>query len=161
ALRQMEQQLSGPQRDEVLAAIREVARPADELAAALRAKDYGRLRDMLRNRHASDVATLLAALRLEDQVIVFRVLPRKEAAAVFEYMTLELKEGLLKTMAKEEVAALLNDMAPDDRTLFLDELPAEATRQLLSLLNPAERAVAVTLLGYPEQSVGRLMTPNY
>jgi len=157
----MEQQLSGPQRDEVLAAIREVARPADELAGALRAKDYGRLRDMLRNRHASDVATLLAALRLEDQVVVFRVLPRKAAAAVFEYMTLELKEGLLKTMAKEDVAALLNDMAPDDRTLFLDELPAEATRQLLSLLNPAERAVAVTLLGYPEQSVGRLMTPNY
>jgi magnesium transporter len=52
-------------------------------------------------------------------------------------------------------------MAPDDRTMFLEELPATATRQLLSLLTPAERAVAVTLLGYPEDSIGRLMTPEY
>src|SRR4030095_12783124 len=63
-------------------------------------------------------------------------------------------------MAQDDVAALLNNMAPDDRTLFLEELPAEATRQLLSLLTPAERGVALTLLGYPEQSVGRLVTPN-
>jgi magnesium transporter len=64
-------------------------------------------------------------------------------------------------MAKEQVAQLLTDMAPDDRTDFFEELPAEATRQLLSLLNPAERTVALTLLGYPEKSVGRLMTPHY
>ncbi len=64
-------------------------------------------------------------------------------------------------MATEEAAALLNDMAPDDRTMFLEELPASATRQLLSLLTPEERAVAVTLLGYPEDSIGRLMTPSY
>ena len=162
ALTQMEQQLSGPQRDAAVEAIREVARPAEELTAVVRARDYTRLRDMLRNRHASDVATLLTALGLEDQVVVFRVLPRKDAAAVFEYLSLgRPKEALLKAMAQEDVAALLNNMAPDERTLFLEELPAEATRQLLALLTPAERAVAVTLLGYPENSVGRLMTPHY
>ena len=64
-------------------------------------------------------------------------------------------------MAPEDVAALLNDMAPDDRTMFLEELPAEVTRQLLALLTPEERAVAVALLGYPEGSIGRLMTPHY
>jgi len=161
ALRQMEHQLSGPERDTAIAAIRDIAQPAEELAAVLRARDYARLRDMLRNRHASDVADTLTALTLEDQVIVFRVLPRKDAAAVFEYLSLEAKEALLKTMAQGEVADLLNDMAPDDRTLFLEELPAEATRQLLTLLTPAERSVAVSLLGYPEKSVGRLMTPHY
>jgi magnesium transporter len=161
ALKQMEQRLTGPERDDAIAAIREVARPAEELAQVLRARDYARLRDMLRNRHAGDVASLLTALSLEDQVVVFRVLPRKDAAAVFEYLEQEAKEALLKAMAQEDVAALLNNMAPDERTLFLEELPAEATRQLLSLLTPAERAVALTLLGYPEKSVGRLMTPNY
>jgi len=64
-------------------------------------------------------------------------------------------------MAQEDVAALLNNMAPDDRTMFLEELPAAATRQLLELLTPAQRSVALTLLGYPEDSVGRLMTPHY
>jgi magnesium transporter len=161
ALIQMEHQLTGNQRDEAVAAIREVARPAEELAGLLRARDYGRLRDMLRNRHAGDVATLLTEMTLEDQVVVFRVLPRKDAAAVFEYLSQEAKESLLKAMAQEDVAELLNNMAPDDRTLFLEELPAEATRHLLALLTPAERAVAVTLLGYPEKSVGRLMTPHY
>ena len=45
--------------------------------------------------------------------------------------------------------------------MFLEELPASATRQLLALLTPEERSVALTLLGYPEGSIGRLMTPNY
>ncbi len=157
----MEQQLTGPSRDEALAAIRNVARPADELAAILQAKEYGRLRDLLRNRHAGDVAELLTALSIEDQVVVFRVLPRKDAAAVFEYLSQDAMESLLKAMAQEDIAALLNNMAPDDRTQFLEELPATATRQLLALLTPAERSVALTLLGYPERSVGRLMTPHY
>ena len=161
ALTQMEQQLTGPQRDDTIAAIRDVARPAEELAAVVHTRDFTRLRDMLRNRHASDVADLLTKLDLEDQVVVFRVLPRKDAAAVFEDLAQDAKEALLKAMAQEDIAALLNNMAPDDRTLFLEELPAEVTRQLLALLTPGERAVAVTLLGYPEKSVGRLMTPHY
>ena len=157
----MEQQLNGPNPDAALATIRALVRPAEELAAVLRARDYARLRDMLRNRHAGEVAALLTELSIEDQVVVFRVLPRKDAAAVFEYLTQEAQEALLKAMAQEDVAALLNDMAPDDRTRFLEELPAAVTRQLLALLTPAERAVALTLLGYPEKSVGRRMTPHY
>ena len=141
--------------------IREAARPTDELSAALRACDYTALREMMRNRHAGDAAAILTQLSLDDQVVVFRVLPRKNAAAVFEYLSQDAKELLLKGMAHEEVAAILNAMAPDDRTKFLDELPAAATRQLLALLTPDQRSVALTLLGYPEKSVGRLMTPSY
>ncbi len=161
ALTQMEQQLNGPNRDEALAVIRGVARPADELAAVVRARDFARLRDLVRNRHASDLAPILTELSLEDQVVVFRVLPRKDAAAVFEYLSHDAQTALLKAMAQEDIAALLNNMAPDDRTMFLEELPAAATRQLLTLLTPGERAVALTLLGYPERSVGRFMTPHY
>ena len=161
ALTQMEQQLKTPQREDALAVIRNVARPADELAAAVHEKNYTRLRDLVRNRHANDLAEILTDLSIEDQVIVFRILPRKNAAAVFEYLSLESQETLLKAMAQEDVASLLNNMAPDDRTMFLEELPASVTRQLLAMLTPAERSVALRLLGYPEDSVGRLMTPNY
>ena len=163
ALTQMEQQLNGPDRDDALAAIRD-GRTAGRRTAGDRCatRDYARLRDMMRNRHAERRGR--AARRrsaIEDQVVVFRVLPRKDAAAVFEYLSHDAQEALLKAMAQEDVAALLNNMAPDDRTMFLEELPAAATRQLLALLTPGERAVAVTLLGYPEDSVGRLMTPHY
>ncbi len=161
ALMLMEQQLKGPGRDAALAAARETARPADELAAMIRKRDFAGLRDMVRNRPASDLAEVLTDLPLEDRVLFFRTLPRKEAAAAFEYLEPEAQEALVKAMGMEEVAGLLNDMAPDDRTTFLEELPASATRQLLALLTPEERAIAVTLLGYPEKSIGRLMTPNY
>ncbi|MEO8071364.1 MAG: magnesium transporter, partial [Acidobacteriota bacterium] len=161
ALTQMAQQLNSSQRDDAMDAIRQVAQPAEEIAAVVRSRDFSRLRDTMRNRSPRDVAEVLSKLAIEDQVVAFRVLPRKDAAAAFEYLSQESQEALLKAMAQEEIAALLNDMAPDDRTMFLEELPAAATRQLLALLTPEERAVASTLLGYPEGSIGRLMTPHY
>src|ERR1700746_657795 len=64
-------------------------------------------------------------------------------------------------MAHEQVAAILNEMSPDDRTALLEEMPSAAARQLIRLLTPEERRVAIALLGYPEGSVGRLMTPDF
>ena len=161
ALMLMEHELSGPNRDATLALVRDTARPADEIAAIIRERDFGRLRDVLRNRPGSDVAAVLANLSLDQRVLVFRILPRNTAAETFAYLSTDEQNALLRAMASDEAAALLNDMAPDDRTALLDELPAEATRQLLSLLTPEERAEAVQLLGYPEGSIGRLMTPQY
>ena len=161
ALKQMAEQLNGPGRDDALRTIQTIARPADELAAIVHTRDYTKLRDLIRNRPPEHLAELLSDLGIEDQVVVFRLLPRKDAAATFEYLSLDHQESLLKAMAQEDVAALLNDMAPDDRTMFLEELPAPVTRQLLALLTPEERAIASTLLGYPDGSIGRLMTPAY
>jgi magnesium transporter len=67
----------------------------------------------------------------------------------------------LRAMAHEQVVAILNEMSPDDRTALLEELPSAAARQLIRLLTPEERRVATALLGYPEDSVGRLMTPDF
>jgi magnesium transporter len=64
-------------------------------------------------------------------------------------------------MAHEQVVAILNEMAPDDRTALLEELPSDAARKLIRFLTPEERRVATALLGYPEDSVGRLMTPDF
>ncbi len=163
ALTYMKEQLNteGPERDAALDLVRRTAHPADELAAVVHQRDFARLRDMVRNRPPSDLAAVFTDLSLEDQVVTFRVLPRKTAAATFEYLSHDAQQALLRTMAQEDVAALLNDMAPDDRTMFLEELPAAATQQMLTLLTPEERSVAVTLLGYPEDSIGRLMTPDY
>jgi magnesium transporter len=138
-----------------------VAHLQPDLEAVIRARDFARLRDMLVNWPPPDLANLIEGLAIEDQVIAFRILPRETAADVFEYMKLEAQEQLLKAMAQGEVAALLNDMAPDDRTTLLEELPATVTKQMLALLTPSERTVAVSLLGYPEGSIGRLMTPDY
>ena len=128
---------------------------------ALHARDFIRLRDALKNWQPPDVADLINVLPIEDQPVVFRILPRKLAAETFGYLTPAQQEKLLKAMAHDEVTALLNNMPDDDRTLLLEEMPAAATKQMLELLTPEERAGAVKLLGYPESSIGRLMTPHY
>lgn len=97
----------------------------------------------------------------DEQVIIFRVLPHALAADVFEYLDLEAQQKLLRAMAHEQVVGILNEMSPDDRTALLEELPSAAARQLIRLLTPEERQIAQSLLGYPEGSVGRLMTPDF
>src|SRR5205823_1457415 len=83
------------------------------------------------------------------------------AAETFAYLTPSQQERLLKAMAQDEVTAILNSMPDDDRTLLLEEMPAGATKQLLALLTPEECAAALKQLGYPESSIGRLMTAHY
>jgi magnesium transporter len=132
-----------------------------DLARIIEGRDFPALQEMLKHWSPATTAGLIESLPVAQQAITFRVLPRDLAADVFEYLPIEAQEPLLKAMAKEEVAKILNEMAPDDRTALLDELPATVTQHLLQLLTPEERSVAVTLLGYPEGSIGRLVTPEY
>jgi magnesium transporter len=132
-----------------------------DLVPLIRSGDFAALREELVRWRPRELAEAIAELTAEDQVIAFRILPRRLAAAVFEYMPPATQRALVKAMGQEEVADLLNDMAPDDRTWFLSELPANVTKQLLALLTPDEREEAVTLLGYAPGTVGRLMTPHY
>ncbi|MBU6482233.1 MAG: magnesium transporter [Nitrospirae bacterium] len=138
-----------------------VVQSLTDIGEILRKRDFVALREALKNWSPSALVRVIADLSTEDQVIVFRILPRELAAEAFEWVDVSGQERLLKAMGQEELAALLNSMAPDDRTMLLEELPANMTKQLLAHLTPEERAVAVTLLGYPEHSIGRLMTPDY
>lgn len=128
---------------------------------AVRAGDLASLRDQLHDLRPSEIASLISDLPPDDQALLFRCLPRDLASATFEYLPIHEQRGLLRALAHEEVADILNRMADDDRTSLLEELPAAATKQLLALLSDEEREAALKLLGYPEGSVGRLMTPHY
>src|SRR6478672_9080377 len=132
-----------------------------DLATIIRAGNYPKLKEELARWRPSEIAAALTDLHDDEQVIAFRILPRRLAASVFEYMPRHSQRALVKAMGDEDVADLLNHMAPDDRTLFLSELPANVTKELLTLLTDEERGEAVTLLGYAPGTVGRLMTPHY
>ena len=138
-----------------------MAETSAEVSHLVQTRALTRLRETLSNYPPPQLAELLGVLPLEEQVIAFRVLPRELEADVFEYLPLPEQQQLLKALAQEDVARIINEMSPDDRTLLLEELSANVTRQLLALLTPKERQIAVNLLGYPEDSVGRLMTPDY
>ena len=71
------------------------------------------------------------------------------------------QKRIIKKLPSHKTAELLNELPPDDRTDFLEELPKAAIRDLIKLLNHEERKITLSMLGYPEDSVGRLMTPDY
>ena len=134
---------------------------APEIKALIDARDFNGLRELFKEWPPADVAEIILDLPEDEQVIIFRVLPAALAADVFEYIGVEEQQNFLRAMAHEQVVAILNEMSPDDRTALLEELPSEAARKLIKLLTPEERKVAQSLLGYPEGSVGRLMTPDF
>jgi magnesium transporter len=132
-----------------------------EIKSLIEARDFNALREIFCEWPPADLAEIIPDLPEADRVIIFRVLPAALAADVFEYLDVEAQEQLLRALAHEQVVGILNEMSPDDRTALFEELPSAATRRLIKLLTPEERRVAQALLGYPEGSVGRLMTPDF
>src|SRR6266480_4236455 len=128
-----------------------------EIRSLIEARDFAGLRELFSEWPPADVAEVIVDMPEDDRVIIFRVLPAALAADVFEYLDVDTQQSLLRCMAHEQVAAILNEMSPDDRTALLEEMPSAAARQLIRVLTPEERRVAQVLLGYPEDSVGRLM----
>ncbi|MEJ2492869.1 MAG: magnesium transporter [Ignavibacteriaceae bacterium] len=132
-----------------------------EIQSLIAEKKLSILKEIVSDWSPADIAEMIVDLEPRDQVILFRILSSDLATDTFEHLELDTQKELLKAMGRTEVAAILNDMSPDDRTALLEELPGTAAKQLIQLLSTEERKIAQTLLGYPENSVGRLMTPDY
>ncbi|MCO5051573.1 MAG: magnesium transporter [Verrucomicrobiae bacterium] len=132
-----------------------------ELEELIRKRDFNELREVLSGFPAQDLAEILADLTPDDEAVLLRILPRDLAAEVFENLPVEDQENLVQALGTEQVAQILNDLSADDRTALLEELPAAITQKLLNLLTPEQRRIATELLGYPRDSIGRRMTPEY
>jgi magnesium transporter len=132
-----------------------------ELVELIQKRDFAQLREILCQFPPPDLAEIFTDLSPGDEAVLLRILPRELAAQVFEYLSLQDQEQLVQALGNEQVAQILNDLSPDDRTALLEELPAAITQKLLNLLSPKERKIAAELLGYPKDSIGRRMTPEY
>ena len=91
------------------------------------------------------------------------MLSRESAKETFKHLSHDQREEIIDGLAAhiDKMTDLLNDLDPDDRTAFFEELPGEVSQRLVQMLSQEEREVAMRLLGYPEDSIGRLMTPEY
>lgn len=118
------------------------------------------IQDFLNNQNISDVAELIYDNEeYETQIISHLSIHR--AASVFKILDLSEQKTIIKDLPPFKSAELLNELPADDRVAFLEELPTGTVRELIKTLDPEERKVTLELLGYPENSVGRLMTPEY
>jgi magnesium transporter len=132
-----------------------------EVLALIETRQWDVLREAVADWPAPEVADLVLHLRKADRVLFFRALTRPIAAAAFAHLSVQEQDALLRDLTDDETRHVLENLRPDDRTHLLEELPGNATQRLLNLLGAEDLEQTRWLLGYPEDSVGRLMTPHY
>lgn len=132
----------------------------EQFEAVLQSGDKQKLREFMDDQNISDVAELVGDYP-DKEALIISSMSIHRAASVFKILDPSNQKTIIKKLPPQKTAALLNELPPDDRTDFFEELPSNAVRELIKLLNVDERKVALSLLGYPENSVGRLMTPDY
>lgn len=110
---------------------------------------------------ALDVADELARLEPSDRAVVFRLLAKDRALAVCEALDPIQQQQLLDSLADDSVHERFLGLDADDRARLTDEMPAEVANRLPASLPDDARATTTILLGYPEESVGRMMSPRY
>jgi len=132
----------------------------EQVEAILESGDGIQLHKLLDDQNISDVADLVDEMPDHDSKIIAAMSVHR-ASSVFKILDLGAQKNIIKTLPPDKTAGLLNELPPDDRTDFLEELPSNVVRELIKLLDNEERKITLSLLGYPENSVGRLMTPDY
>jgi magnesium transporter len=135
----------------------------DEFRELIEKKEWKALRTELSELVSLNIAEIIEELSTGEDIVIFRLLSNSQARDVFQLLSHDKQEEIIEGIAQNthRLSSLLNDLDPDDRTAFFEELPGQVSQRLIQLLSPEERKIALQLLGYPEESIGRLMTPEF
>jgi magnesium transporter len=138
-----------------------IAVSSERVSKLIQEKKLFDLKNMLSDLLPFDVTELIEPLETDEKVILFRLLNKETAAEAFSLLERDEREQLLSHFSTDTVKNIVEEMDPDDRAELFDELPERMVKRLMRLLSPEERGVLNRLLGYPEDSAGRLMTPEF
>jgi magnesium transporter len=131
------------------------------LAPYLDKKDWYSLQQWFAEHDILEIVDELYRLKPAELAISFRLLSKPLALEVFESMDPEQQRQLITSLRGSQVRELIEELDPDDRVKLIDELPAKVARELLEGLSHQERKKTFILLGYPPESVGRAMSPEF
>ena len=134
---------------------------ARTITRALHDRDLNALAAAVRPLSPLEVVDVLGRLDSSRRAVLYRVLAKDQALQVFENLDPRTQRDLVGALQEEDVTALFADLDPDDRVELLDELPATVARRLMQGLPPAERELTAVVLGYPQGSIGRRMSPEF
>lgn len=126
-------------------------------------KEWKQLKHELNAYDSLQISEIIESLPESINLILFRLLSKEQAKETFQHLSHDKQQEIVEGLAQnvKKITDLLNHLDPDDRTAFFEELPGEVTQRLIQLLSEDQRKIATQLLGYPEDSIGRLMTPEY
>ena len=134
----------------------------DLLSELVRTHQFRRLRDILMEMNEVDIAGFLDELEVEQEILVFRLLPKEQAAEVFAYLEdTEDQEKLISALSDNELREVLDALYMDDTVDLIEDMPANLVDRILRNTDASTRAQINQLLNYPKDSAGSIMTTEF
>lgn len=119
---------------------------------------YSALKELLTEMNVVDIALAMEGMDAENQLRIFRLLPKDSSAEVFSYLGSDVQSVIVDAITSSELKFLIEDMFLDDAVDFLEEVPANVVTRVLGHANPETRNLINKFLQYPENSAGSIMT---
>lgn len=113
------------------------------------------------NQHPADVAEQLRDMDNDERNLSFLMLTPEKKTGVFRFLEPSFQIKIIKALGNQELSDVLNNLPPDNRTKLFENFPDYLIKTSINLLNPEEREIALSLIGYKKNSIARLMTPHY
>ncbi len=139
----------------------EKAKYLEAIPQALEKREFTRIKRELENIPSADIAEIFEEIEVNKLIVLFRLVSLARRAEVFSYLPFEKQELLLTTLSDVAVTSIMNDMEPVARTSLLSELDPTIREKIVGKMSPNERKMAMELLAYPEDSIGRIMTTEF
>ena len=133
----------------------------EQVEGLLNERKFAALSKMLRDMNPPDIAVLMESVPPEDLPLVFRILPKELAAEAFVELDGDVQELLIKSFSDKELRAVVDEMFVDDVVDMIEEMPANVVARILRNTEKDTRKIINTILQYPEDSAGSIMTVEY
>ena len=134
----------------------------NQIKDLLNDKKYHQIRELLVDLNEADIAEIIETIdNKEDVVRIFRLLPKDSAADVFSYIPVEYEQMIIESLTNREIGQIMNDLYSDDAVDMLEEMPANVVKKVLAATDKETRRDINSLLKYPEDSAGSIMTVEY
>lgn len=114
-----------------------------------------------KNVHPSEVAKMLNSVPADTAFKAFQSLPVNTQIKVFAYVDILLQRKIVKNSAKQRASAILNELSSDDRIAFYSSFKGVERSSFLELLNEKNKDAVHDILGYPDNSVARLINTEF
>lgn len=124
-------------------------------------KDFRLIKSELEDIFAADIAETFELLEPDEQVLIFRILNKDQAAEVFVHLSPTVQQNIVEMVRASHIDKIMDELSFDDKIDFLEEMPASIVKRILNNATETERKLINQFLNYPENSAGSLMTIEY
>lgn len=133
----------------------------EKISSLYQNKKYSQIRELLTEMNPADIASLFEEFSVNRQILMFRLLPKEEAAETFVELDNDTQEAIIRAFSDTELREVLDELYLDDTVDIIEEMPATIVKRILKNTDIQTRASINTLLKYPEDSAGSIMTPEF